>query len=59
MSTSMTGGGPGTTTETLSFYSGRVFGVANFPYAATLSLITLIVLNIAMTLFIRLARIRL
>ena len=41
----MTGGGPGTTTETMSFYAGRVFGVANFPYAATLSLITLIVLN--------------
>ncbi len=45
----MTGGGPGTTTETLSFYAGRVFGVANFPYAATLSLITLIVLNIGVT----------
>ena len=55
----MTGGGPGTTTETLSFYAGRVFGVANFPYAATLSLITLIVLNVCMALFIRLARIRL
>ena len=55
----MTGGGPGTTTETLSFYAGRVFGIANFPYAATLSLITLIVLNLGMTLFIRLARIRL
>jgi len=54
----MTGGGPGTTTETLSFYAGRVFGIANFPYAATLSLITLIVLNIAVTLFVRLARIR-
>ena len=54
----MTGGGPGTTTETLSFYAGRVFGVANFPYAATLSLITLIVLNIVVTLFIKLARVR-
>jgi multiple sugar transport system permease protein len=55
----MTGGGPGTTTETMSFYAGRVFGVANFPYAATLSLITLIVLNIGVTLFMRLARVRL
>lgn len=54
----MTGGGPGTTTETLSFYAGRVFGVANFPYAATLSLITLIVLNVTATLFVRLARVR-
>lgn len=55
----MTGGGPGTTTETLSFYAGRVFGVANFPYAATLSLITLIVLNVAVTAFMKLARVRL
>lgn len=54
----MTGGGPGTTTETLSFYAGRVFGVANFPYAATLSLITVIVLNVAMTVLVRVARIR-
>lgn len=54
----MTGGGPGTTTETLSFYAGRVFGVANFPYAATLSLVTLIALNLAVTLFVRLARVR-
>ena len=54
----MTGGGPGTTTETMSFYAGRVFGVANFPYAATLSLITLIVLNVTVALFIKLARVR-
>lgn len=54
----MTGGGPGTTTETMSFYAGRVFGVANFPYAATLSLITLIVLNLTVALFIKLARVR-
>jgi multiple sugar transport system permease protein len=54
----MTGGGPGTTTETMSFYAGRVFGVANFPYAATLSLITLIVLNLAATLVIRFGRVR-
>ena len=43
----------------MSFYAGRVFGVANFPYAATLSLITLIVLNIGVTAFMRLARVRL
>jgi multiple sugar transport system permease protein len=54
----MTGGGPGTTTETMSFYAGRTFGVANFPYAATLSLITLIVLNLLATLFVKLARVR-
>lgn len=54
----MTGGGPGTVTETLSFYAGRIFTLANFPYAATLSLIVLIVLNGLAILFIRLARIR-
>jgi multiple sugar transport system permease protein len=54
----ITGGGPGTVTETLSFYAGRIFTLANFPYAATLSLIVLIVLNAAAMLFIRLTRIR-
>ncbi len=54
----MTAGGPGTTTETLSWYAGRAFGVANFPYASTLSLITLIALNLLAFLFIRLARVR-
>jgi len=54
----MTGGGPGTVTETLSFYAGRAFGVADFSYAATLSLITLIVLNLVCFTFIKLARVR-
>lgn len=54
----MTGGGPGTVTETLSFYAGRSFGVADFSYAATLSLITLITLNLTCFLFIKLARVK-
>jgi multiple sugar transport system permease protein len=54
----MTSGGPGTTTETLSFYAGKVFTLANFPYAATLSLVTLIILNVVAALFIRLGRVR-
>ena len=54
----MTGGGPGTATETLSFYAGRIFQVANFNYAATLSLIILIILNLVCFTFIRLARVR-
>ncbi len=54
----MTAGGPGTETETLSFYAGRLFGLANFAYAAILSLITLIVLNVAATTFIKLARVK-
>jgi multiple sugar transport system permease protein len=54
----MTGGGPGTATEALSFYAGRVFTTGNFPYAATVSLITLVVLIIAANVFIRLFRVR-
>jgi multiple sugar transport system permease protein len=54
----MTAGGPGTATETLSFYAGRIFQVANFNYAATLSLIILIILNVVCFTFIRLARVR-
>jgi multiple sugar transport system permease protein len=54
----MTGGGPGTTTETMSFYAGRVFGVANFAYAATLSLVTLIALNLSAVLVVRIGRVR-
>lgn len=39
----MTSGGPGTVTETLSAYSGRIFMTGNFPYAATLALLTLLI----------------
>ncbi|MFO1036646.1 MAG: sugar ABC transporter permease [Geminicoccaceae bacterium] len=55
----MTSGGPGIATETLSFYAGRIFTLANFPYAATLSLIVLIVLNVLADLFIRIFKVRL
>lgn len=54
----MTAGGPGTTTESLSFYAGRVFTTGNFSYAATLSLIVLVVLVMAANLLIKLFRIR-
>jgi multiple sugar transport system permease protein len=54
----LTGGGPGTTTETLSFYAGKVFGLANFSYAATLGLITLIALNVIAMTFLRLTKVR-
>lgn len=54
----MTAGGPGTVTETLSFYAGRAFGVADFSYASTLSLITLILLNLTCFIFIKLARVK-
>ncbi|HYZ34973.1 MAG TPA: sugar ABC transporter permease [Crenalkalicoccus sp.] len=55
----MTSGGPGTATETLSWYAGRLFGLANFPAAAILSLITLLVVNAAAAAFFRAARVRL
>ncbi|MBX6321912.1 MAG: sugar ABC transporter permease [Rhodospirillaceae bacterium] len=55
----MTAGGPGTATETLSFYAGRVFTTGNFPYAATLSLIVLITLLIAGNLVVKLFKVRL
>jgi multiple sugar transport system permease protein len=54
----MTSGGPGTATETISYYAGKIFGLANFPYSATLSIITLVVINLAALIFVRLARIR-
>ena len=54
----MTSGGPGTATETISYYAGKIFGLANFPYSATLSIITLVVINLAALIFVRVARIR-
>ncbi|MGF1626329.1 MAG: carbohydrate ABC transporter permease [Alphaproteobacteria bacterium] len=54
----MTTGGPGTATETLSFYAGREFTTANFNYASTLSLITLILLNVICFLFIKVSRVK-
>jgi hypothetical protein len=42
----------------MSFYAGRVFGVANFAYAATLSLVTLIALNLSAMLVVRVGRVR-
>lgn len=54
----MTGGGPGTTTEALSFYSGRVFTTGNFSYAATLSLIVLIAATLSANLVMRMFRVR-
>nr|WP_183364933.1 sugar ABC transporter permease [Gellertiella hungarica] len=54
----MTSGGPGTATESLSAYAGRIFMTGNFPYAATLSLMTMIVVIIIANLFVRLFKVR-
>ena len=56
----MTDSGPGTATETLTSYAGRIyFGSANFPYASTIALFTLIVVIIASSAFISIFRVRL
>ena len=56
----MTDSGPGTATETLTSYAGRVyFGSADFPYASTVALITLVLVIITSTLFMRIFKVRL
>lgn len=54
----ITGGGPGTETETLSFYAGRIYFTGDFPYAATLSLLVLIALILIANVFVRLFKVR-
>ena len=56
----MTDSGPGTATETLTAYAGRIyFGNADFPYASTVALLTLLLVIIVSTLFMRLAKVKL
>jgi multiple sugar transport system permease protein len=57
----MTDSGPGTATETLSSYAGRVYfgGNPDGPYTATVALITLIIVIAASSLFMKLARVKL
>lgn len=54
----MTSGGPGTVTETMSAYAGRIFFSGNFPYAATLALLTLLIILVVSNLFIQVFRVR-
>ena len=55
----MTDGGPGTATETLTAYAGTIyFKNADFPYASTVALLTLILLIVTANLFIKLFRVR-
>ncbi len=54
----MTSGGPGTATETISAYAGRIFVTGNFPYAATLSLLTMIIVIVVANVFVRVFRVR-
>jgi multiple sugar transport system permease protein len=56
----MTDSGPGTATETMTSYAGRIyFGNADFPYASTISLLTLLLVIVTSTLFMRIFRVKL
>lgn len=54
----MTSGGPGVATESLSAYAGRIFMTGNFPYAATLSLLTMMVVIVVANLFVTIFKVR-
>ena len=56
----MTDSGPGTATETLTSYAGRIyFGNADFPYASTIAMLTLILVIAVSTLFMRVFKVKL
>ncbi len=55
----MTDSGPGTATETLTAYTGTVyFKSANFPYASTVAIFTLLVVLIVANVFIKIFKVR-
>lgn len=55
----MTDGGPGTATETLTAYAGTIyFKEANFPYASTIALFTLILVVVTSAAFIKIFKVR-
>lgn len=55
----MTDSGPGTATETLTAYAGTVyFKSANFSYASTVALATLILVLVVSTVFIKIFKVR-
>jgi multiple sugar transport system permease protein len=56
----MTDSGPGTATETLTSYAGRIyFGNADFPYASTVALLTLILVIIVSSAFMKIFKVKL
>jgi multiple sugar transport system permease protein len=57
----MTDSGPGTVTETLTSYAGRVYfgGNPDTPYVATISLITLIMVMVLSTSFMKIFKVKL
>lgn len=55
----MTDSGPGTATETLTAYSGTIyFKNADFPYASTIALLTLVLVLVTSNIFIKLFKVR-
>jgi len=55
----MTDSGPGTATETLTAYAGTIyFKNADFPYASTLALLTLILVIATSSLFIKIFKVK-
>jgi multiple sugar transport system permease protein len=56
----MTDSGPGTATETMTSYAGRIyFGNADFPYASTIALLTLILVILLSTVFMKIFKVKL
>lgn len=56
----MTDSGPGTATETLTSYAGRIyFGNADFPYASTVALLTLIIVIAVSATFMKFFKVKL
>jgi len=56
----MTDSGPGTATETMTSYAGRIyFGNADFPYASAIALMTLILVIVVSTLFMKIFKVKL
>jgi multiple sugar transport system permease protein len=55
----MTDSGPGTATETLTAYAGTIyFKNADFPYASTIALLTLVLVIVTSNIFIKIFRVR-
>ncbi len=55
----MTEGGPGTATETLTAYAGTIyFKNADFPYASTIALFTLILVVVTSSVFIKIFKVK-
>jgi multiple sugar transport system permease protein len=56
----MTDSGPGTATETLTSYAGRIyFGNADFPYASAVALLTLVLVILLSSVFMKLFKVKL